>query len=170
MINEKNNSGLKNFEFRAVTMKRNREDIQYSSVPIQEAKGSYDTIGVYEMVKEDGSSICNHIADMSIEDFKVVTNFHFPTDFDSWQQTHFEIVENLIDQYRLKREEQPNFFRSLFARFGKAICYAIAKDWTEEFEKMNKNKQWKDDFEEEVRKFVQQKIKEEEQVSSPRSN
>lgn len=164
MINEKNNSELKKFEFRAVTMKRNREDIQYSSVPIQEAKGSYDTIGVYEMVKEDGSSICNHIADMSIEDFKVVTNFHFPTDFDSWQQTHFAIVEHLVDLSRLKPEEQPNFFRMLYARIGKTVCYPIAKNWTNEFEKKNKNRYWEDDFEEEVRKFVQQKMKDEEQI------
>ena len=144
-------------------MKRNKEEIEYSSVPLQEAEGSYDTVGVYEIIKKDGSSVHNHIVDLSIEDFKVVTNYHFPIDFESWQQTHFSIVEHLVDLSRLKPEEQPDFFRLLFERLGKAVCYPIARDWTEEFEKINKNRNWEDDFDEEVRKFVQQKIKNTEQ-------
>jgi hypothetical protein len=159
MINEKNTSELRKFEFRAVTMRRNREDIDYSSVSIQEAEGSYDTVGLYEIVKEGGCSVSNHIADMPIEDFTAVTNFHFPVDFDSWQQTHFAMVEHLLDLCRLKPEEQPIFFRGLYARFGKPACYPIAKDWTDEFERLNKNRYWKNDFQDEVRMFVQQKIK-----------
>ena len=170
MINEKNNSGLKNFEFRAVTMKRNREHIEYSSVPLQEAEGSYDTIGLYEVVENEGSSNREHVADMSIEDFTAVTNYRFPTDFDSWQQTHYEIIEHLITLTRLKPEEQPNFFRMLYSRLGKAVCFKMAKDWTDEFEKKNKNRHWEDDFLEEVEHFLQQKIKEEEQLYNPKSN
>ena len=163
MINEKNNSGNKNFEFRAVIMEKNREHIEYSSVPIREADESYDTIGVYEVVKKEGASVRQHIADMSIEDFAEITNYHFPIDFDSWQQTHFGIVEHLVDLSRLKPKEQPHFFKTLYTRFGKSVCHQIAKDWTDEFENKNKNRYWENDFEEEVKKFVQQKMKDEEQ-------
>ena len=175
MINEKNKSELETdisklriFEFRAVSIKRKGEENEYSSVPIREAKNPYTTIGLYEVVKEGESTVRNHVVDMSPEEFRAVTESRFPQDFESWQQTHFEIVENLVDLSRLKPEEQPDFFRPLFARFGKAICYAIAKDWTEEFEKAHKKGQWENDFEEEVRKFVQQKVKEEEQLWNPR--
>lgn len=152
-------------KFKAVTIHRKGEDIDYTSVPIQEAEELYTTVGLYEMVEKEGSCVEKHIVDMSIEDFGAVLNSRFPNGFDEWQETHFEIVDYLSSIGLLKNNDQPKFLREMQSRFGRSFFHVIARDWTDEFEKKNKGRSWDGELFEEVRKFTKQKIEEIERLS-----
>ena len=100
MIHEKNNSKLKNFEFRAVTIKQLGENTEYTSVPIREAEESYTTIGLYETeTKEEGTPVKNHVIDMSIEE---LLSFYMGKNTPTRQEF---IINNLKVELDLVEEE-----------------------------------------------------------------
>jgi hypothetical protein len=74
-------------------------------------------------------------------------------DFDSWQETHFEIVSSLVKEYKnstvvLKQEELN----------GTGGLYLLARDLTFEFETLNKDKAWESDYFDELENFLDDKL------------
>lgn len=58
----------------------------------------------------------------------------FPNGFESWQKTHFEVVEVLCYFRDLEQEKQPKSFAEMIDRSGTDSLYRIAKELTDKFE------------------------------------
>jgi hypothetical protein len=76
----------------------------------------------------------------------------FPNGFTSWYETYYLIVE-AITEFLLEAKKNPPIFQDSAARYG------IAHDWTNEFEKRNKGKEWDGEWRDEVQVFAKQKLR-----------
>ena len=83
-----------------------------------------------------------------------VVNVQFPNGFENWQETHFEIIHSIL---RLWEKKHP-FFLEVMKKNGRGGFYTLAKQWTLEFENINKNKEWDGEWFDEIEIFINQKI------------
>lgn len=58
----------------------------------------------------------------------------FPNGFESWQRTHYEVVEVLVYLRNLEEEQQPKGFSELINRSGTEKLYKTARELTDKFE------------------------------------
>lgn len=148
------------FQFRAVTI----EDLEdhskgYESVPLESATEPFHTVGVYkdkELEGGDGIIVQDHVIDMSIEEFKKVQESRFPNGFESWQETHFEIVAQLVTMR--KGGDVPEFLHQVQKDLGRCGFYSYAKLWADEFEKLHAGREWDGEFFDELDYFVERKV------------
>lgn len=73
-------------------------------------------------------------------------------DFDSWQETHFEVVKN-ITQNSLNLT-----IEKVMSEKGTGGLYELAKDLTNEFEELYKNKNWDGEFFDTLELFLNKKL------------
>lgn len=64
----------------------------------------------------------------------------FPNGFDSWQKTHFEVVEALCYLRDLEEEKQTKAFAEMINRSATEDLYQLARDLTDKFERENVNR------------------------------
>lgn len=61
----------------------------------------------------------------------------FPNGFDSWQKTHFEVVEALCYLRDIEEDKQPKGFAELLNRSATEELYKLARRLTDKFEHEN---------------------------------
>ncbi|MFV0605769.1 MAG: hypothetical protein ACK5NK_08010 [Niabella sp.] len=61
----------------------------------------------------------------------------FPNGFESWQKTHYEVVEVLTYFRELDEDRQPKKFSEMVNRSGTDKLYKIAIELTDKFEKQH---------------------------------
>jgi hypothetical protein len=84
---------------------------------------------------------------------------HFPNGFTSWQETHFEIVQAITIRLVNNTIDENSQLAFIYNIQGTGGLYEIAEDWTDEFEKTNRDKEWDGDFFDEIEAFINLKIK-----------
>lgn len=84
----------------------------------------------------------------------------FPNSFESWQETHYEIVEALITELGKPGPNKNNPVKKYYEQTGRGGMYELAEQWTDEFEKENKGREWDGEFMEAIWDFTDKKIKE----------
>jgi hypothetical protein len=78
----------------------------------------------------------------------------FPNGFDNWYETHHEVVSFMERECR--RSEDCEVVKVLYTQ-GTGGIYELAKEWTDEFEKLNKGREWDGEFFDEIEKFCNNK-------------
>ena len=64
----------------------------------------------------------------------------FPNGFESWQETHYEMVQAIT--LEIEKPESTNTVWKIQNDEGSGGLYILAKVWTDEFETLHKGKQW----------------------------
>jgi hypothetical protein len=80
----------------------------------------------------------------------------FPNGFESWQETHYEVVQ-VITMEHVKDDPQ-GVVRERHHAQGHGGLYELAKELTDEFEEINKGRNWDGEFFEEIDKFLKNKL------------
>lgn len=84
----------------------------------------------------------------------------FPNGFDSWYETHHEVVSFMTNILR-DRSEIPQDDTSVIwdevDSGGTGRLYELAKEWTDEFEQKNKGRKWDGEFFDEIWEFCNRK-------------
>lgn len=87
----------------------------------------------------------------------------FPNGFISWQETYFEVVDSLSGILRLDSfQHGSKEFKWLTEEYdngGRGRMYELAEEWTDEFEKLNEDREWDGQFYDELDEFLKEKIK-----------
>lgn len=79
----------------------------------------------------------------------------FVRDFDSWHETHFEVVSNINSA---SDPGADNLVTRTEDNEGTGGIYELAEELTNEFEKLNANRDWDGEFYDEIEAFCNQKI------------
>jgi len=77
----------------------------------------------------------------------------FVNGFDSWIETYNEIsniIRNLIEK------ENP-VISQMYEKTGYGLIYELSKDLTDEFELLNKDREWDGDWYDEIEAFIESK-------------
>lgn len=82
-----------------------------------------------------------------------ITNF--PNGFDSWQETHYEVVSMMTLEY----ERGNPVIEEYMGVKGIGGMYELAKELTTKFEAQHKDKAWDGEFFEELEYFMGQETK-----------
>jgi hypothetical protein len=85
----------------------------------------------------------------------------FPNGFASWQETHYEVVSVIAnevssDNYAGNRD---GLIATTLRDKGHGGLYELAEDLTDEFEVINKDREWDGEFFEELGNFIDKRIK-----------
>jgi hypothetical protein len=78
----------------------------------------------------------------------------FPNGFNSWQETHFEIVEAII-----KNEESSERIKKINSESGRGGLYELAEELTDKLEKKYEHHLWDGDFFDCVETFIETELK-----------
>lgn len=78
----------------------------------------------------------------------------FPNGFDSWQETHFEVVSYIGT---LRMEVNEGLVKETEDTEGTGGLYELAKALTDEFESLNAGRNWDGDFFDEIESFLNSK-------------
>lgn len=78
----------------------------------------------------------------------------FPNGFESWQKTHFEVVEVLCFMRDLEEEKQPKSFSELIDRTASEGMYNLALQLTNKYEEQTKGKKREQSLFDEIESFV----------------
>lgn len=78
-----------------------------------------------------------------------------PNDFESWQETHFEIVSMIT----LDLEKGNNKVEEISETQGTGGLYTLAKQLTDKFEKLHEGREWDGEFFEEIEYFYAKELK-----------
>lgn len=81
----------------------------------------------------------------------------FPNGFESWQETHFEIV-SYIYELRNNPPIESNIIEEIQLNKGIGGFYELAEDLTDEFELINKDREWDGEFFDEIEDFLEKKL------------
>lgn len=83
----------------------------------------------------------------------------FPNGFASWQETHYEVVSEITTQLMLYFEQ--NLCNAVGERYeaqGRGGMYELAEELTDEFELLNKGRDWDGEFFDELESFLSSKF------------
>lgn len=83
----------------------------------------------------------------------------FPNGFESWQKTHFEVVEALAYKRSLEEETKPKAFAELADRSATEEMYNLALTLTNKYEEQTKGKARKRNLFNEIEDFVNREVK-----------
>lgn len=81
-------------------------------------------------------------------------NKTFINGFQSWQETHFEVVSFINDP---DNTNSP-IIQDVYEENGTGGMYELAENLTDEFESISKNKEWDGDFFDEIKLFLLNKF------------
>ena len=86
----------------------------------------------------------------------------FPNGFESWQETHYEVVAAITTEL-ISYDEYSNFnhqlIRTTLQEKGHGGLYELANDLTDEFELKNQGREWDSEFFDEIERFLDEKFK-----------
>jgi hypothetical protein len=82
---------------------------------------------------------------------------NFPNGFTSWQETHFEVVSYISD-LRYISPIKSNVIEEIHLNKGTGGFYELAEDLTDEFELLNKDREWDGEFFDEIEDFLEKKL------------
>lgn len=81
----------------------------------------------------------------------------FVNGFESWQETHFEMVALIFQEAFLKNEPNP-VINNIEEKFGRGGLYELAFQYTDEFEEKNIGREWDGDFFDAIDDFIEEKF------------
>ena len=84
------------------------------------------------------------------------TKKNFPNGFESWTDTHFEMVQAITIEHTKK--EPKGIVSDRHKAGGHCELYSLAVELTNEFEEKFKDKIWDGEFFDEVEKFIKEKF------------
>lgn len=79
---------------------------------------------------------------------------YFPNGFESWQKTHFEVVEVLVFMRSLEEDKQPKSFAEAMDQSATEELYKLALDLTNKYEEQTKGKERERNLYDEIEDFV----------------
>lgn len=82
---------------------------------------------------------------------------YFINGFNSWQETHFEIVST-ITYVLIKEPLSMAKLDDILIKYDVSNLYDLAKNLTDDFELLNRGRRWDGEFLEEVEKFTRTKL------------
>lgn len=87
-------------------------------------------------------------------------NLEFPNGVESYLETYYEVVDaisynwdNYLGGYR------SDFLNAEYIKYGRTILYNLAKGFALQFELLNKDRQWDGEFFDEIGDFMNEKLK-----------
>lgn len=83
----------------------------------------------------------------------------FPNGFESWQKTHFEVVEALCYLRDLEEDKQPKKFTEFLDRTATDEMYNLALKLTNKYEEQTKDKKRERNLFDEIEEFVAHEVK-----------
>lgn len=83
----------------------------------------------------------------------------FPNGFDSWQKTHFEVVEVLVYMRDLEEDKRPKNFAEAVDQSATEEMYRLALDLTNKYEEQTKGKKRERSLFDEIEEFVWSEVK-----------
>ena len=83
----------------------------------------------------------------------------FPNGFESWQKTHFEVVEVLCYMRDLEEGKQPRSFAEYVDRSATKELYDLALNLTNKYEAQTKDKKRERSLFDEIEEFVWHEVK-----------
>ncbi len=86
----------------------------------------------------------------------------FPNGFESWQKTHFEVVEVLCYIRELEADEQPKSFAEMVDQTASEEMYQLALTLTNKYEEQAKGKTSTRNLFDEIEEFVWSEVRKEE--------
>jgi hypothetical protein len=78
----------------------------------------------------------------------------FPNGFESWQKTHFEVVEVLVYIRSLEEDEKPKSFADAMDQSATEEMYKLALDLTNKYEEQTRDKKRERSLYDEIEDFV----------------
>jgi hypothetical protein len=83
----------------------------------------------------------------------------FPNGFESWQKTHFEVVEVLCYMRDLEEGNKPKSFTEYLDRSATKEMYELALNLTNKYEDQTKGKKIERSLFDEIEEFVWSEVK-----------
>lgn len=83
----------------------------------------------------------------------------FPNGFESWQKTHFEVVEVLCFIRDLDESKQPKSFAELIDQSATEEMYNLALTFTNKYEEQTRGKTRERSLFDEIEEFVWHEVK-----------
>jgi hypothetical protein len=85
---------------------------------------------------------------------------HFPNGFDSWMETHYEVVQAITLKLADEDMEEDSALYERLEEEGTAGMYMLSEELTDEFEKEYKGAIWGADFDyyDTIEHFLDQKL------------
>jgi hypothetical protein len=83
----------------------------------------------------------------------------FPNGFESWQKTHFEVVEVLCFMRELEEDKQPKNFADFIDRSATEDMYNLALYLTNKYEEESKGKSRERSLFDEIEEFVWSEVR-----------
>ena len=80
----------------------------------------------------------------------------FPNGFESWQETHFEVVQAITIEYM--KDNPRGVVKERHDSQGHGGLYELAEELTNEFEELNKGREWDGEFFDEIQDFLNSKL------------
>jgi hypothetical protein len=82
----------------------------------------------------------------------------FPNGFASWQETHYEVVAAITNEIAYDNGRDNLIYKTLREN-GHGGLYELAEGLTDEFELLNKGREWDGEFFDEIERFLDEKFK-----------
>ena len=83
----------------------------------------------------------------------------FPNGFESWQKTHFEVVEVLVYMRSLEEDKKPKSFDEFADQSATEEMYNLALNLTNKYEEQTKGKKRERSLFDEIEDFVWSEVK-----------
>lgn len=81
----------------------------------------------------------------------------FVNGFDSWHETHFEVVQAITIEH--VKDEPQGVVKQRHEAKGHGGLYELAEELTNEFEELNKGREWDGEFFDEIGEFLTEKLR-----------
>lgn len=83
-------------------------------------------------------------------------NIKFPNGFDSWHETHFEIVQAITQE--ISKDEPTGVVNERHEAQGHGGLYELAQELTDKFEQLNEGREWDGEFFDEIEIFINKEL------------
>lgn len=80
-----------------------------------------------------------------------------PNGFDSWHETHFEVVAAITREHQ--KDQPAGVVKERHEAQGHGGLYELAKELTDEFELLNDGRLWDGEFFDEIEEFLNKKLR-----------
>jgi hypothetical protein len=78
----------------------------------------------------------------------------FPNGFDSWVETNFEVVDFIMTELNHSENTEHSRVHKVQSGYGRGGLYELAEEWTDAFERKNKDREWDGEFFDEIDEFL----------------
>lgn len=84
-------------------------------------------------------------------------NKEFPNGFTSWSETFFEL--SLLFAEELNKDNLVGEIKNAYESYGRGAIYELVEQWTDDFERINTDREWDGEFHDEIEGFFKLKNK-----------